>query len=441
MVTGKQRQMQAAWFVLTGAALLPTVRCAAAIQYDLIVLPQGVAAYGVDHGQVVGFGRSGAMEGATFWPMPQTPVFTGGTSFTGIAGNQVVSPTSLLFLWNGAAFTAIDLKPAGSTGAGLLATDGQHQGGSVSLGDVVHAALWNGTPGSFVDLNPPSWGDSAVTGVSEGLLAGYANGHAVAWVGASMKPVDLNPFNVTTASMATGVSHGQIVGEIAVNPAGAMHAGIWTRPTDAGFVDLNPAGATTSMLKGTNGTQQVGYYTLQQSVGGGLPPPDPHPAVWSSTANAQELPLPAAYPYGIAEAIDSDGNIVGGASTVAPTVPGQLNFQVALLWTPHRLPGDANFDGKVGFDDLVTVARNYGQNNPEFGWVDGDFLDEGRVGFDDLLMVARNYGSTAPTAAQLAQFTPAFRGDIERAFAQVPEPAELPMLSLAMCVLRRVRPC
>ena len=96
-------------------------------------------------------------------------------------------------------------------------------------------------------------------------------------------------------------------------------------------------------------------------------------------------------------------------------------------------------DGKVDFSDLVTVARNYGKTGSELGWVDGDFLDEGRVGFDDLLMVAKNYGSAAPTASQLAQFDPAFQADVERAFADVPDPSALPVLSLAMLMLGRVR--
>ena len=89
---------------------------------------------------------------------------------------------------------------------------------------------------------------------------------------------------------------------------------------------------------------------------------------------------------------------------------------------------------------MVTVARNYGQSNPQFGWVDGDFLDQERVGFDDLLMVARNYGGAASTTSQLAPFDPAIRGDVERAFAEVPEPsAALLFISFGAILTRRRR--
>ena len=55
------------------------------------------------------------------------------------------------------------------------------------------------------------------------------------------------------------------------------------------------------------------------------------------------------------------------------------------------------------------------------GWTQGDFNGDGAVGFDDLLIVARNYGATL-TNSQLAQFDPAFRADVQAAFADIPEP-------------------
>ena len=108
------------------------------------------------------------------------------------------------------------------------------------------------------------------------------------------------------------------------------------------------------------------------------------------------------------------------------------------------IPGDADRDGKVDFTDLVTVARDYGQSNAT--WDTGDFNNDGSVGFDDLVTLARHYGQTldtapfgTPTAAQLAQLTPALRADIEAAFAQVPEPATAGLLGMASVVLLRRR--
>ncbi len=56
------------------------------------------------------------------------------------------------------------------------------------------------------------------------------------------------------------------------------------------------------------------------------------------------------------------------------------------------IPGDADRNGRVEFDDLLIVAQNYGQTGKTFS--EGNFNDDeaGNVGFDDLLLLAQNYG-------------------------------------------------
>lgn len=100
------------------------------------------------------------------------------------------------------------------------------------------------------------------------------------------------------------------------------------------------------------------------------------------------------------------------------------------------LPGDSNFDGNVGFDDLVTVARHYGQNG---SWIDGDFDGDGKIDFTDLVIVARNYGHSL-TTAELNALDPSVRAEVEAAFAQVPEPVSLaPVMLSALVFVRRRR--
>ena len=84
------------------------------------------------------------------------------------------------------------------------------------------------------------------------------------------------------------------------------------------------------------------------------------------------------------------------------------------------LPGDANADGRVNFDDLLILAQNYGRTDASFA--QGDFNNDGTVNFDDLLLLAQNYG----------QGTAAAR-------AAVPEPASVLTLALFPVVLRRAR--
>lgn len=112
-----------------------------------------------------------------------------------------------------------------------------------------------------------------------------------------------------------------------------------------------------------------------------------------------------------------------------------LTFSGSPLAAP--LPGDANCDGKVDFTDLVTMARHYRMTGAT--WTEGDFDLDGKVDFADLVLLARNYGQTL-TGSQLGQLDPAFRADVEKAFAEVPEPACLPLVSLAVAVLARRRP-
>jgi len=211
-----------------------------------------------------------------------------------------------------------------------------------------------------------------------------------------------------------------------------QHAAIWTGQTAASFVNVGPPFPTNSQFNATNGTQQVGHVTgSSHLMPPGEEPPDVYPAVCNGTADSWHLlPLPRGFIYGRAYGIDQDGNIVGYAGT---DIYGST--RVALLWRPHRLAGDVNFDGKVDFQDLIVLARNYGRSNPQFGWVDGDLNGDGSVGFDDLAILARNYGTGVLSAGQLAQFDPAFRADAQRAFDEIPEPDALALLSLAGCAL------
>jgi hypothetical protein len=87
------------------------------------------------------------------------------------------------------------------------------------------------------------------------------------------------------------------------------------------------------------------------------------------------------------------------------------------------IPGDTNFDGKVDFADLLTLAQNYG-TTAGATWQTGSFYGDGAVNFSDLLVMAQHYGQSLLGAAD--------------APAAVPEPACVAIL-LLWGLARRVR--
>lgn len=343
------------------------------------------------------------------------------------------------FLWHGSAQTAVDLNPAGMLGSTALATYAGTQ--QVGYGDVGngHALLWSGNATSVVDLNPNGFLSSTAEGTDGHHQVGYGSAgnqqpsHALLWSGTAASAVDLNP-NGSLGSQAWGVNGNQQVGEYSLPAApGAQHPVLWLG-TSASAVDLTPTGFQEGTAFGTNGLQQVGWGDGTATGGTG----HPHALVWSgSSASMIDLHtfLPSTAPFGgtIAQSIDPAGDVFG----IAIGAMGSGLPPFAMEWVPHTVqPGDTNLDGKVDFNDLVTLSRNYGHQG---GWVQGDFDWDQIVDFGDLVMLARNYGQTL-TAAQLSQFDPAFRADVERAFAVVPEPSSFCLVTLvATTMLRRRR--
>jgi parallel beta-helix repeat protein len=105
----------------------------------------------------------------------------------------------------------------------------------------------------------------------------------------------------------------------------------------------------------------------------------------------------------------SNGNVVTGNYLVPHPSGLFLNSGVntvagnyASASTP--LPGDANGDCVVNFDDLIILAKNY--NATGMSWSQGDFTGDGVVNFDDLLVLSKNYNRTAPAPAPLVEAAP-----------------------------------
>lgn len=74
------------------------------------------------------------------------------------------------------------------------------------------------------------------------------------------------------------------------------------------------------------------------------------------------------------------------------------------------LSGDVDHDGTVDFNDLLILARHYGQMGT---YSHGDVNYDGQIDFKDLVLLARNFGHTLPQTAALHArhvMRPAVRG-------------------------------
>jgi glucose/arabinose dehydrogenase len=87
------------------------------------------------------------------------------------------------------------------------------------------------------------------------------------------------------------------------------------------------------------------------------------------------------------------------------------------------LPGDANGDRDVDYNDFITLYNNFGNATNKL-WSQGDFNDDGRVNFLDFQILERAFGSNVPFGA-LPEGSP------------VPEPAGALAVIGALLLARR----
>ena len=395
--------------------------------------PVGGQAFAVYNGIVAGVDANQPTvwtnNGTTTIHLRLPPGYSTGTNATyAIWGNQVGAfafnnndQADHAVLWNGTGSPPVDLGAFSQVNAIY---------NGVQAGASGNAALWRGTAASLISLSPPgATFNSRATGIWGSEVSGTwyrsptgSDPHAALWTSLDSSGfVDLTqPSFIKSDALA--VSRGQVAGWAIIVNAG-KHAGFWTNSA-ASFQDLAPSGTTASELFGTNGTQQVGDVSLLP--GGGSLPVDSHAAVWSGTAASYEmLPSPQGSNYSIAFAIDGRGDIVGEAGTQRAGTIGNI---VPVMWLPHRLPGDANFDGTVNFSDLLILSQHYGQSGE---WVDGDFNGGGTVDFADLLTLAQNYGKTQ-SADQLYAATSLSSNPL-------PEPTDIVLLSIGWASMLRYR--
>lgn len=181
--------------------------------------------------------------------------------FGALRGGNVEGFTGHAVLWRGAGEPVTYLTPAGSGGSTLTAMWAGRQVGYVAG---PRAAVWTGSPESFVDLSLPqaTYAGSYAYAVRGGQIVGYSNfrsaglPHAILWSGINHTPIDLHNPDVMVWSRGYATD-GEYQGGVADMIVGPLHAALW-RGSPESFVDLHPAGATSSMVQGMAPGVQVG---------------------------------------------------------------------------------------------------------------------------------------------------------------------------------------
>ncbi|MEK6701018.1 MAG: hypothetical protein AABZ53_02065 [Planctomycetota bacterium] len=197
-----------------------------------------------------------------------------GTQANAIRGNQAVGTAHYYFgnqaedhaaVWNVAQGTFRDIHPgSGFSQSRLFATDGEYQGGWANPGVrvTIHAAMWHGTPESYVNLHPSIAHDSQVEGMAPGVQVGYATTPAGAqmaalWHGTAESFQNLNPVGAYAAEIhaTTGSIH---VGSVFMNSGHSWDPCVWMSDSPSSFINLRQflapgwgdAGATSVSIDG-----------------------------------------------------------------------------------------------------------------------------------------------------------------------------------------------
>lgn len=145
-----------------------------------------------------------------------------------------------------AQWAAYPLDP-GAQWSDALGGDALGQAGAIGVSGQPHAALWNGTAGSFVDLHPAGLVYSRCAAARGGVQGGWAsNGiaeHAGRWTGSASTWVDLHPSGYGSSRLSA-VDGTTSVGMALPFGSSNAHAALWSGASS--FTDLHPAGATFS---------------------------------------------------------------------------------------------------------------------------------------------------------------------------------------------------
>jgi hypothetical protein len=287
---------------------------------------------------------------------------------------------------------------------------------SVGLGSLSVTAGVNGT--SLTVKNTPGGGPLEFNGIALVEVMGVAAGQSLS-VPSGVPDVVVANIDLFTGRIAGGVFVNADVLDVR-GAAGQTYHGLGAAYNEDSLVDINVSGGT-YVLPDLDLTFGHSGITFDGADTHAVFPQTEHlePLGLRSGATATLAPgsdlfcrgliLDGKLDIGVNQVVDPfdsvqqihdwiKSGLAGGNGITSSAVDAThtIGFSSAGLikWT---LYGDVNLDGKVDFNDLLTLAQNYGRANAS--WYQGDFNYDGKVDFADLLKLGQNLGQTLPTLA------------------------------------------
>ena len=326
--------------------------------------------------------------------------------------------------WNANSTTAIELNPLQVTanGSAVAVAHALNDSGVI----VGESETFRADNTSLSNL-AVRWNANGTTAISLGDLGHDSTGAA------NSEAIDVNAAGAITGNASKYSTAGLYLGDRAVR---------WN-PNSTQIIELGVLSTRTDGRSFTeaNAINDRGTIVGDAEVSAG----QDHATMWLS-GTTQPVDLNALVPsaqWTLEEARSiSDTGFITGVGQFDPDSSGPKpsftrTWTILVPQAGAYGQGDANFDAKIDFNDLVILAQHYNQANASTAINVGDFNLDGHVNFDDMIALAQNYNTGSGAAVWAGDA--AFVADWALASTLVPEPIALAASALLVGTMRRSR--
>jgi hypothetical protein len=268
-------------------------------------------------------------------------------------------------------------------------------------------------------------GNGAVVLSAGSTTIGYGGGPGATFGGTVVNNSNLS---VQAGSIAAPTVLGPITG------GGLLSIGT---ATTAAYLKLNTGSHTSTVgtvVVNAGSTLDIGNNTLK--IVYGSPAADPVTTITSELATAFNGGLWTGTSTLTGVITSSAAQTTGGPSLAIGINDGNTDIGAAAPNTivlKYTLLGDANLDGLVNFNDLVTVVQNF--NKAGTDWATGNFLFGPSTNFNDLVAVVQNFNKVLTPAGSSGETlggggSIGLFGSVTTDVPPLPEPTSLTLMGV-----------